>query len=57
MTKIYGHQDKYSEALVHHKRALELQKQYLGENDPSLAEAYNMMSRLYFQQENFGEAG
>ncbi len=56
MAKIYGHQEKYSEALIQYNRDLELQKQYLSENDPSLAETYNTMSRICFKQSDYGKA-
>jgi hypothetical protein len=56
VAKIYGHQEKYSEALIQYNRDLELQKQYLSENDPSLAETYNTMSRICFKQSDYGKA-
>jgi hypothetical protein len=32
----YYHQQDYTEALIHHTRAIELRKRYSNENDPSL---------------------
>jgi tetratricopeptide (TPR) repeat protein len=55
VAKVYDHQRKYNEALVCYKRALELQKQFLGENDPSLAETYNLISSICYKMDDYGQ--
>ena len=54
---IYSGQKKYNEALTYHKRALELQRQFLGENHPSLAETYNRISSIYYKMDDYGQGG
>jgi tetratricopeptide (TPR) repeat protein len=56
LAKIYSHQGKHKEALEYHKRALEVQQKCLGENDPSLAETYELISAASIKLFDFEQA-
>ena len=50
-------QKKYNDALIYHKRALQLQKEYFGENDLSQRMTCNAISTIYRKLDDYEQAG
>ncbi|CAF3860132.1 unnamed protein product [Rotaria sp. Silwood2] len=48
--------EQYNEALVHLNHALELQKQYLGDDDSALSTTYDAIARICYEKEEFETA-
>jgi tetratricopeptide (TPR) repeat protein len=44
---------KYEDVLECYKRVLELQKEYLGENDKSLTDTYNILSMICYEMDDY----
>ena len=57
MAHIYNYQRNYQQCLQCHQQVLELKKENLGDNDPSLATTYTAISSIYYKINNYQLTG
>ena len=57
IAKIYEKQGKYNEAISRYRGALQIQEQYGDKNDPSLIETLNLLFSIFYELENYEQAG